>query len=115
MLNFAALMVGPTKYLIIALAIAVASSVGMGYGWRSAERANGSIKAELSLAQKALRTAQEASKRAQVSAHRLASEVRAQRALATQAQQALSSALAKSPEWATQEIPKEVQDAITGK
>lgn len=92
----------------------LAISLALGFGlWRSVS-ANGTLRERADVAEKALRSAQEAQKKTDRLLATARAEKRATGLELARAQEGLQKALRDAPEWAGTSVPPEVQSQLGG-
>lgn len=103
-----------TRYLAIALALALLALGGAGLLLKRSYTANGAMKAQNTELAQRVKTAQEAAKRSDKASARLAADRLALARSEALLRQRLDAALAlpKNREWADSTVPQEVRDAL---
>lgn len=103
-----------SKLLAYAVAALLAVSLALGFGlWRSVS-ANGTLRERADVAEKALRTAQEAQKKTDRLLAAARAEKRAEVSKSALAAEALKRAQEAAPEWSATPTPPQVREALGG-
>lgn len=102
-----------SRYLMAVIAALSLALGGSGWLLKRAYTANGAQAVQITSLQEAQERAQEAARRDRALLARRAREIAAQEAAAASARADLAAALLQNRAWAEQEVPKEVQDALS--